>query len=104
LPGSHALFAAQEVIQSIDDNGLGYIERANDLARFGLAEARRSALSLRSDVIEESGLVEATANVGRAFVVSPVGTLQFRSNGVRKKAYRFTSNKISFAFAQEADQ
>ena len=37
----------------------GHVERANELARFGLSEARRSALSLRSNIIEESGLIEA---------------------------------------------
>jgi signal transduction histidine kinase len=48
--------------EEIQDNGkavLGQIGRAIELAKFGLSEARRSALSLRSQVIEESGLVEA---------------------------------------------
>src|ERR1700731_2511596 len=53
------LSAAEEDIKTKGSDGLNYVERANDLARFGLAEARRSALSLRSDIIEESGLVEA---------------------------------------------
>ena len=35
-----------------------HIQRANELARFGLAEARRSVLSLRSDV-QPGGLVKA---------------------------------------------
>lgn len=35
------------------------IARAIELARFGLSEARRSALSLRSQVIEELGFVES---------------------------------------------
>ena len=38
---------------------LSHIKRAMDLAKFGLSEARRSALSLRSNIIEESGLVGA---------------------------------------------
>jgi signal transduction histidine kinase len=37
---------------------LPHIQRANELARFGLAEARRSVLSLRSDV-QPGGLVKA---------------------------------------------
>jgi signal transduction histidine kinase len=53
------LDAAHEVIKTKRNDGLGYVERANDLARFGLAEARRSALSLQAAVIEESGLIEA---------------------------------------------
>jgi hypothetical protein len=48
------LFAAQEFVGTKDDNSIACIERANDLVRFGLAEARRSALDLRSDVIEDS--------------------------------------------------
>ena len=52
------LFAAQESITKADET-FNYVERAYDLARVGLGEARRSALSLRSDVIEESGLTEA---------------------------------------------
>jgi PAS domain S-box-containing protein len=56
---SMQLDAAQEVIKTRRSDGLNYVERANDLARFGLAEARRSALSLQPAVIEESGLIEA---------------------------------------------
>ena len=52
------LFAAQESISKADET-FNYVERAYDLARVGLGEARRSALGLRSDVIEESGLTEA---------------------------------------------
>jgi signal transduction histidine kinase len=52
------LFAAQEIIPKANEI-FGYMERAYDLAQVGLGEARRSALSLRSDVIEESGLIEA---------------------------------------------
>jgi len=56
---SMQLDAAREVIKTKRNDGLSYVERANDLARFGLAEARRSALSLQPAVIEESGLIEA---------------------------------------------
>jgi signal transduction histidine kinase len=56
---SMQLFAAQEMINTEDADSVTYLERANDLAHFGLAEARRSALSLRSDIIEDSGLIEA---------------------------------------------
>ena len=55
---SMQLGAAKEVIQTGGDNGLSYIERATELAQFGLAEARRSAFSLQPSVIEESGLIE----------------------------------------------
>jgi signal transduction histidine kinase len=52
------LFAAHEIITKTDEI-FCHIERAYDLAQVGLGEARRSALSLRSDIIEESGLNEA---------------------------------------------
>jgi signal transduction histidine kinase len=52
------LFAAQEAITKAGE-GFSYVERAYDLAQDGLGEARRSVLSLRSEVIEESGLTEA---------------------------------------------
>ena len=50
------------VAEAALENGkevLSHIKRAMDLAKFGLSEARRSALSLRSNIIEESGLVGA---------------------------------------------
>ena len=53
------LEAAQEVITTGRDDGVSYVQRATELAQFGLTEARRSALSLQSALIEESGLIEA---------------------------------------------
>jgi PAS domain S-box-containing protein len=56
---SMQLGAAREVIKAGSGNILTYLERASELAQFGLAEARRSAFSLQPSIIEESGLVEA---------------------------------------------
>jgi signal transduction histidine kinase len=50
---------AKEIISAKDNDTLSYVERANDLARFGLAEARRSVLSLQSMIIKEAGLIES---------------------------------------------
>src|SRR6202035_5226460 len=47
---------AKEVIKT--GEGLSYVERAIELAKFGLAEARRSAFSLQPSLIEGSGLIE----------------------------------------------
>jgi signal transduction histidine kinase len=99
---SMQLFAAQEVIQSMDDNSLGYIERANDLARFGLAEARRSALSLRSDVIEESGLVEALQMLVERSNIPGRLRCNFRSNGIRKEDLPLQIQQDFLRIAQEA--
>src|SRR6202035_910039 len=53
------LGAAKKVIKRRGDKSLSYVERATELAQFGLAEARRSAFSLQPNIIEESGLIDA---------------------------------------------
>src|SRR5260370_3882203 len=99
---SMQLFAAQEVIQTTDDSSLGYIERANDLARFGLAEARRSGLSLRSDVIEESGLIEALQMLVERSNIPGRLRCNFRSNGIRKESLPHHVQHDFLRIAQEA--
>jgi hypothetical protein len=42
---------AKELKTAREDEALNFLERASDLTQIGLGEARRSALSLRSDVI-----------------------------------------------------
>ena len=56
---SMQLSAAARVMARKSKDGRNHVERANEFARFGLSEARRSALSLRSNIIEELGLIEA---------------------------------------------
>jgi PAS domain S-box-containing protein len=53
------LGAAREVFKAGSGNVLSYLERASDLAQFGLSEARRSAFSLQPTILWESGLIEA---------------------------------------------
>ena len=50
------LGVAGEQLAANEGDPLRQIRRANEIAKFGLAEARRSILSLRSSAIEESGL------------------------------------------------
>jgi len=47
---------AGEVIEAKEGNGVRYLDRAKDLARFGLAEARRTAVSLHSLILDKIGL------------------------------------------------
>ena len=56
---SMQLGAAKEVFKAGSGNVLSYLERASDLAQFGLSEARRSAFSLQPTILWESGLIEA---------------------------------------------
>jgi signal transduction histidine kinase len=53
------LAVAEEELTAGEGAPLGRIRLAHTMTELGLAEARRSALSLRSTVIEESGLVGA---------------------------------------------
>jgi signal transduction histidine kinase len=52
---------AGEVIEAKEDDGVKYLDRAKDLARFGLAEARRTALNLHPFILEKIGLTETIA-------------------------------------------
>jgi signal transduction histidine kinase len=53
------LSVAEEELTPGEGAPLRHVRLAHELAEFGLAEVRRSALSLRSAVIENSSLVEA---------------------------------------------
>jgi PAS domain S-box-containing protein len=53
---SMQLGVAGEQLAAKESDPLRQIQRANEIAKFGLAEARRSILSLHSSAIEESGL------------------------------------------------
>jgi GAF domain-containing protein len=77
---SMQLGAAKEVINTGD--GLRYVERAAELAQFGLAEARRSAFSLQPTIIEESGLIDALQKLVERSNVPGRLHCNFRSTGV----------------------
>jgi PAS domain S-box-containing protein len=53
---SMQLGVAREQLAAKQGDPLSQIQRANEIAKFGLAQARRSILSLHSSAIEESGL------------------------------------------------
>ena len=61
---SMQLGVAREVFKAGSGNIMGYVERASDLAQFGLSEARRSAFSLKPTIIEESDLPEKRPEIG----------------------------------------
>jgi signal transduction histidine kinase len=61
--------------------GLRHIQRANELAQFGLAEARRSVLSLRSGV-QAGGLVKAVQQLVERSSVAGILRCELRSEDV----------------------
>jgi len=100
------LALAAEETQNGGKAALGQIGRAIELAKFGLSEARRSALGLRSQIIEESGLVEALKMLAERSNIPGRLRCTFRSNlendaslpvGIRQDLLRIAQEAISNA-------
>jgi signal transduction histidine kinase len=97
---SMQLGAAKEVIKTGD--GLSYVERATELAQFGLAEARRSAFSLQPTVIEESGLIDALQELVERSNVPGRLRCNFDSTGVPEEGLPTRLQHELLRIAQEA--
>jgi PAS domain S-box-containing protein len=99
---SMQLGVAGEQLAAGEGDPLNQIQRANEIAKFGLAEARRSILSLRSSAIEESGL---TATLQRLVEHSNVaGRLRcdFRFDNLPEESLPPRIRHELLRFAQEA--
>jgi PAS domain S-box-containing protein len=99
---SMQLSVAAGAMKRKSGDALSHVERATDLARFGLSEARRSALSLRSDVIEESGLIEALHRLVERSNIPGLLRCSFRSSRVREKSLAPPVQQDLLRIAQEA--
>jgi signal transduction histidine kinase len=99
---SMQLFASMEGLEIEKCDSRGYIERANELAHFGLAEARRSAFSLRSNIIEDSGLVHALQMLVERSNVPGRLRCNFSSKGFREEILSLTVQQNLLRIAQEA--
>jgi PAS domain S-box-containing protein len=99
---SMQLGVAGEQLAAGEGNPLSQIQRANEIAKFGLAQARRSILSLQSSAIEESGL---TAGLQRLVETSNVAGLlrcDFRSDNIPEERLPPRIQHELLRFAQEA--
>jgi PAS domain S-box-containing protein len=99
---SMQLGVAGEQLAAGEGNPLSQIKRANEIAKFGLAQARRSILSLQSSAIEESGL---TAGLQRLVETSNVAGLlrcDFRSDIIPEERLPPRIQHELLRFAQEA--
>ncbi len=85
---SMQLDAAKEVLKKGDNKGLIYLERAAELAQFGLAEARRSAYSLQPSLTEGLGLAEALQKLVERSNVPGRLRCNFHASDVPKNACR----------------
>jgi predicted ATPase/signal transduction histidine kinase len=83
---SMQLSAAGRAMARKSKDAWGHVERANELARFGLSEARRSALSLRSNIIEESGLIEALRKLTERSNIPGLISCSFHASRVDEQA------------------
>ncbi|HEY2424090.1 MAG TPA: sensor histidine kinase [Chthoniobacterales bacterium] len=99
---SMQLSAAGRAMAQRSKNARGHVERANELARFGLSEARRSALSLRSNIIEESGLIEALRRLTERSNLPGLIDCSFQASRVDEKALSPQVQQDLLRIAQEA--
>jgi signal transduction histidine kinase len=96
------LGAAKKVIKRRGDKSLSYVERATELAQFGLAEARRSAFSLQPTIIEELGLVQALQKLVERSNVPGRLRCNFHSTGVPEEGLPTRTQHELLRIAQEA--
>jgi signal transduction histidine kinase len=96
------LDAAKEVLKRGENNGLSYLERASELAHFGLAESRRSAFSLQPSLIEESGLIETLRKLVERSNIPGRLRCNFQSSGVAEESLPPTARHELLRIAQEA--
>ena len=99
---SMQLGAAKEVFKAGSGNILSYLERASDLAQFGLSEARRSAFSLQPTIIEESGLIEALQKLVERSNIPGRLRCNFHSTGVPEESLPPSVQQDLLRIAQEA--
>jgi PAS domain S-box-containing protein len=99
---SMQLDAAKEVLKKGDHKGLSYLERAAELAQFGLAEARRSAYSLQPSLTEGLGLAEALQKLVERSNVPGRLRGNFHASGVPEGRLPRTARHELLLIAQEA--
>jgi signal transduction histidine kinase len=99
---SMQLSAAGRAMARKSKDAWGHVERANELARFGLSEARRSALSLRSNIIEELGLIEALRKLTERSNIPGLISCAFQAGRVDEKALSPQVQQDLLRIAQEA--
>jgi PAS domain S-box-containing protein len=93
---------AKEVMTGKDNAARGYIERANDLARFGFAEARRSVVGLQPVVTKNSGLIESLQRLAERSNIPGRLRCAFRSNLANDETLPLIVQQDLLRIAQEA--
>jgi PAS domain S-box-containing protein len=99
---SMQLEMAREVMTDRNNELLGYLERANDLARFGLAEARRSVLTLQPMIIKDSDLIQSLQILAERSNIAGRLRCTFRSNLEDDESLPVVVRQDLLRIAQEA--
>jgi predicted ATPase/signal transduction histidine kinase len=99
---SMQLSAAARAMARKSKDASSHVERANELARFGLSEARRSALSLRSNIIDESGLIEALRKLTERSNIPGLISCSFQASRVDEKTLSPQVQQDLLRIGQEA--
>ena len=96
------LGVAKEQLARKEGDPLCQIQRANEIAKFGLAEARRSILSLRSNPIEESGLTTTLQRLVEHSNVAGRLRCDFRTDNIPEESLPSRIQHELLRVAQEA--
>jgi len=99
---SMQLAVAEEEMSANDGGSLSYVRRANEMAKFGLAEARRSVFNLRSGVVRGPGFVTALQRLVERSNVSGRLRCDFRSDRIPEQSLPGTVQHELLRIAQEA--
>jgi predicted ATPase/signal transduction histidine kinase len=99
---SMQLSAAARAMTRKSKDAQNHVERANELARFGLSEARRSALSLRSNIIQELGLIEALRKLAERSNIPGLISCSFQASRVDERALSPQVQQDLLRIGQEA--
>jgi signal transduction histidine kinase len=96
------LGVAGEQLAAGEGDPLSHIQRASEIAKFGLAQARRSILSLQSSAIEESGLTTRLQRLVETSNVAGLLRCDFRSDNIPEERLPPRIQHELLRFAQEA--
>jgi len=99
---SMQLGVAGEQLAAKEGDPLHQIQLANEIAKFGLAEARRSILSLRSNALEELGLATKLQRLVEHSNVAGRLRCDFRSDNIPEESLPPRIQHELLRFAQEA--
>ncbi len=101
---SMQLGVAGEQLAAKQGDPLCQIQRANEIAKFGLAEARRSILSLSSSAIEESGLTTTLQRLVEHSNIAGRLRCDFRSDRHTRRKIAAEGPTRAAAFCAGGDQ